>query len=66
MKNFEEVLYKAQNGDGQAMNKLLLEYMPLIDGLVKTANKNIDKQEFKQYLMIKFVENTKNFKKINI
>lgn len=62
MKNFEEMLDKAQCGDGQAMEKLILEYMPLIDGLVKSANKDIDKEEFKQYLMIKFVENTKNFK----
>lgn len=45
------------------METLILEYMPLIDGLVKTANRNIDKDEFKQYLLIKFVENTKKFKK---
>lgn len=62
MKNFEEMLDKAQCGDRQAMEKLILEYMPLIDGLVKSANKDIDKEDFKQYLMIKFVENTKNFK----
>lgn len=64
MQNFENILNKAQGGDGQAMEKLILEYMPLIDGLVKSANKDIDKEEFKQYLMIKFVENTKKFKKI--
>ena len=63
MNEFEEILDKAQLGDRQALEKLILEYMPLLDGLVKTANKNIDKEEFKQYLMIKFVENTKKFKK---
>lgn len=66
MKDFENVLDKAQFGDRQAMELLILEYMPLIDGLVKTANRNIDKDEFKQYLLIKFVENTKKFKKINL
>lgn len=64
MENFEEVLDKAQAGDRQAMEQLLIEYMPLIDGLVFSAGKNIDKEEFKQYLMIKFVENTKSFKKL--
>lgn len=64
MKNFEKVLNEAQNGDGKAMEKLIIEYMPLIDGLVKSANKYIDKEEFKQYLMIKFIENTKKFKKL--
>ena len=34
MENFEEVLDKAQAGDRQAMEQLLVEYMPLIDGLV--------------------------------
>lgn len=63
MNEFEEILDKAQLGDRQALEKLILEYMPLLDGLVKIANKNIDKEEFKQYLMIKFVENTKKFKK---
>lgn len=64
MEDFEKVLDSAQAGDRQAMEQLILEYMPLIDGLVKSANKNIDKEDFKQYLMIKFVENTKNFKKL--
>ncbi len=64
MKDFEKALDLAQLGDRQAMEQLILEYMPLIDGLVKSANKNIDKEDFKQYLMIKFVENTKKFKKL--
>lgn len=63
MENFEEILDKAQSGDRQAMEKLLVEYMPLIDGLVFTARKDIDKDEFKQFLMIKFIENVKKFKK---
>ena len=63
MKDFEEVLEKAQLGDRQAMEELILEYLPLINGLVAGANKNIDKEDLNQYLMIKFVENTKKFKK---
>lgn len=63
MDDFEIKLSKAQNGNKQAMEELILEYMPLIDGLVATANKRIDKDDFKQYLMIKFVENVKKFKK---
>lgn len=63
MDNFESILYKAQMGNGQAMEKLIIEYLPLINGLVATAGRRIDKEEFKQYLMIKFVENTKSFKK---
>lgn len=63
MDDFEIKLNKAQNGNKQAMEELILEYMPLIDGLVATANKRIDKDDFKQYLMIKFVENVKKFKK---
>ena len=63
MDDFEIKLNKAQNGNKQAMEELILEYMPLIDGLVATANKRIDKDDFKQYLMIKFVENVKRFKK---
>lgn len=66
MQDFENILDKAQLGDRQTMEILILEYMPLIDGLVKTANRNIDKDEFKQYLLIKFVENTKKFKKNNL
>ena len=54
MDDFEIKLNKAQNGNKQAMEELILEYMPLIDGLVATANKRIDKDDFKQYLMIKF------------
>ena len=61
---FEIKLNKAQNGNRQSMEDLILEYMPLIDGLVSTANKRIDKDDFKQYLMIKFVENVKKFKKL--
>lgn len=63
MDDFEIKLNKAQNGNRQAMEELILEYMPLIDGLVATANKRIDKDDFKQYLMIKFVENVNKFKK---
>lgn len=63
MDDFEIKLNKAQNGNKQAMEELILEYMPLIDGLVATANKRIDKDDFKQYLMIKFVENVNKFKK---
>ena len=63
MDDFEIKLNKAQNGNRQAMEELILEYMPLIDGLLATANKRIDKDDFKQYLMIKFVENVKKFKK---
>lgn len=64
MDKFEEVLNKAQAGDGQAMEKLLEEYISLIDSLVLRANKGIDKEDFRQYLIIKFIENTKSFKKI--
>lgn len=48
MEDFEKVLDSAQAGDRQAMEQLILEYMPLIDGLVKSSNKNIDKEDFKQ------------------
>lgn len=48
MDKFEEVLNKAQSGDGQAMEKLLEEYIPLIDSLVLRANKGIDKEDFGQ------------------
>lgn len=64
MDSFEKVLDKAQAGDRQAMEDLILEYLPLINGLVAGANENIDKEELKQYLMIKFVENTKKFEKL--
>lgn len=63
MDEFEKKLNKAKSGDRQAMEELILEYMPLIDGLVASANRNIDKEELKQHLMIKFIENTKKFKK---
>lgn len=63
MDEFEKRLNKAKSRDRQAMEELILEYMPLIDGLVVSANKNIDKEELKQHLMIKFIENTKKFKK---
>lgn len=43
MDNFETKLIKAQLGNRQAMEELILEYMPLIDGLVATASKRIDK-----------------------
>ena len=45
MKDFENVLDKAQFGDKHAMELLILEYIPLIDGLVKTAKRNIEKDE---------------------
>lgn len=65
MDEFEVKLIKAQSGDRQAMEELIIEYMPLIDGLVATSNKRIDKDDFKQYLMIKFCENTKKFKNLD-
>lgn len=64
MKDFEIILFKSQNGDKDAMNKLLELYIPLIEKNVNSAGKGINKDEFRQYLMIKFVENTKKFKKI--
>lgn len=64
MDEFEKKLNKAILGDRQAMEELILEYMPLINRLVDSANRNIDKEDLKQHLMIKFVENTKKFKKI--
>lgn len=63
MDNFEEILNKAQAGDRQSMEKLLEEYMPLIDSLVFRANKGIDKEDFRQFLIVKFIEKTKKFKK---
>ena len=47
MDEFEKKLNKAKSGDRQAMEELILEYMPLIDGLVASASRNIDKEEFK-------------------
>ena len=64
MDEFEKKLNKAILGDRQAMEELILEYMPLINRLVDSANRNIDKEDLKQHLMIKFVENTKKIKKI--
>ena len=63
MDNFEEILEKAQNGDNKAMNELILQYLPMIKGLVKGANKYINKSELEQYLTIKFTEKVKKFKK---
>ena len=63
MNNFEELLDNAQNGDSKAMNDLLELYVPLIEKIVNSAGKGINKDELRQYLMIKFVENTKKFKK---
>lgn len=65
MENFEEVLNKAKSGNGQAMEKLILEYMPLINSILSKAGKRIDKEDLRQYLIIKFIENTKKFKKID-
>ena len=63
MDNFEEILEKAQNGDNKAMNELILQYLPMIKGLVKGVNKYINKSELEQYLIIKFTEKVKKFKK---
>ena len=41
MKDFEEVLEKAQLGDRQAMEELILEYLPLINGLVEEKLRKI-------------------------
>ncbi len=63
MNNFEENLVKAQAGDRQAMNELLYEYLPLINGLVYKYGRKVNKDELREYLMFKFIENVKKFKK---
>lgn len=63
MENFEKILDKAQLGDSQAMNELLYEYLPLINGLVYKYGIKVDKDDLREHLMLKFVENVKNFKK---
>ena len=63
MNNFEEILEKAQKGDRQAMNDLLYEYLPLINGLVYQYGRRINKDDLREHLMFKFIENTKKFNK---
>lgn len=63
MKDFEDILEKAQNGDGQAINDLLYEYLPLINGLVYKYGKKVNKDDLREHLMFKFIENMKKFKK---
>jgi len=64
MENFEDILEKAQAGDRQAMNDLLYEYSPLINGIVYQYGRKLNKDELREHLMFKFMENTKKFKKI--
>ena len=63
MDDFETLLDKAQLGDRKAMDKLLEMYMPMIDGIVFSFNKKLDTQELKMWLVYKFEENVKKFKK---
>lgn len=63
MDDFETLLDKAQLGDREAMDKLLETYMPMIDGIVFSFNKKLDKKELKMRLVYKFEENVKKFKK---
>ncbi len=63
MNNFEETLEKAQEGDRQAMNDLLYEYLPLINGIVYQYGRKVNKDELREHLMFKFMENTKKFNK---
>lgn len=63
MNNFEEILEKAQEGDRKAMNDLLYEYLPLINGIVYQYGRKVNKDDLREYLMFKFIENTKKFNK---
>lgn len=63
MDNFGKILDKAQAGDRQAMNDLLYEYLPLINGLVYKYGIKVNKDDLKEHLMFKFMENVKKFKK---
>ena len=63
MNNFEETLEKAQEGDRQAMNDLLYEYLPLINGIVYQYGRKVNKDELREHLMFKFMQNTKKFNK---
>ena len=63
MKDFKDILERAQNGDGQAINDLLYEYLPLINGLVYKYGKKVNKDDLREHLMFKFIENMKKFKK---
>lgn len=63
MDNFEKILNKAQSGDRQAVNDLLYEYLPLINGIVYQYGRKVNKDDLKEHLMFKFMENVKKFKK---
>ena len=63
MDDFETLLDKAQLGDRESMDKLLKMYMPMIDGIVFSFRKKLDKKELKMWLVYKFEENVKKFKK---
>ena len=64
MENFEEILDKAKAGDNEAINELLYEYSPLINGIVFEYGNRVDKDELREYLLFKFIENVKKFKKL--
>ncbi len=63
MKNFEDVLDKAQSGNVDAMDELIYQYYPMIKSIVYKYGKKVDKEELKEYLILKFIENTKMFRK---
>lgn len=63
MDDFEILLDKAQLGDRESMDKLLKMYMPMIDSIVFSFRKKLDKKELKMWLVYKFEENVKKFKK---
>ncbi len=64
MENFEEILDKAQNGDNEAINELIYEYSTLINGIVFEYGNRVDKDELREFLLFKFIENVKKFKKL--
>ena len=47
MDNFEEILEKAQNGDRNAMDNLLYEYLPLINRITYKYGKKVNKEDLK-------------------
>ena len=57
MDDFETLLDKAQLGDRESMDKLLKMYMPMIDSIVFSFRKKLDKKELKMWLVYKFEEN---------
>lgn len=63
MDNFEKVLDNAQSGNRQAMNDLLYEYLPLINGIVYKYGIKVNKDDLREHLMFKFVGNVKKFNK---